>query len=59
MKPVHISTFLRKIATKIENSKNPRIDLVNKDIKLVIASLGLNDDQELSEAIDFFSRCCL
>jgi len=41
MNPHQLSTSLRHIASKIENSKNPQRDLVIADLKKIIA--GIDD----------------
>jgi hypothetical protein len=44
MKPSQISKELRRIATTINNSKKPHLDLVIKDIRKVLASLSESGD---------------
>jgi hypothetical protein len=48
MKPSHIASRLRQIAAAIDNSKNPRRDLVARDLQQVIIAVGsaLSDFEE-------------
>lgn len=39
MKPTQVSKYLRKIAAAIDNSKNPRRELVAEDLKRVITAI--------------------
>jgi hypothetical protein len=40
MKPSQVASKLRQIAAAIDNSKNPRADLVARDLKRIIVSVG-------------------
>jgi len=44
MKPSQVASKLRKIATTIDNSKNPRRDLVAADLKRIIAATEIPRD---------------
>lgn len=59
MKPSQVSTKLRQIAAAIDNSKNPRRDLVALDLKKLVKDIhkkylgGLTEEnQELKDIID-------
>jgi hypothetical protein len=62
MKPFQVSTKLRQIATKIENSKKPRKDLVANDIRQILSNINRqaavpNDlDPKLQKMIDEFDK---
>jgi hypothetical protein len=40
MKPSQLASQLRRIASKIDSSKNPDRDLVARDLNRIIASVG-------------------
>jgi hypothetical protein len=48
MHPSQVSARLRQIAAKIEKSKNPRRDLVAKDIRRILAGLHEQGDPDSS-----------
>jgi len=43
MKPAQVSEYLRKIAAAINNSREPRRDLVIADLKQIVAAINPND----------------
>ena len=45
MRPSQVSSVLRQIATKITNSKNPRRDLVSKDLEFVLSKLAASEPE--------------
>lgn len=49
MKPSEVSTKLRQIATAINNSTNPRSDLVVKDLRRILASIQTSDGHLFDE----------
>ena len=51
MRPSQVSSALRQIATKITNSKNPRRDLVFKDLEFVLSKLATSDSDSDSDSI--------
>ena len=46
MQPSQVSSTLRKIATKIDNSVNPKRELLVKDIKKVITAMEQSTNEE-------------
>lgn len=46
MKPSEVSSILRRIASAIDKSKNPKRELVARDLKRVLAVLDETSDQE-------------
>lgn len=52
MKPSQVSTKLRQIAAAIDNSKNPRRDLVAADLKRVIIAVDDKYPVEDSESFE-------
>jgi hypothetical protein len=58
IEPAEVSHVLNQIATAIDNSRNPRVDLVTEDLKRVIAAVGagladrLNADGVEGEELD-------
>ena len=51
MNPSDLAQNLRRIASAIENSKNPSRELVLKDIKNVVASIHKANDQITDEEV--------
>jgi hypothetical protein len=65
MKPAQIASKLRQIATAIDNSKNPCRDLVEQDLRRVIAAVeeecfmcGGPLDPRNPGKIDICPKCC-
>jgi len=46
MKPSQVAAKLRQIASAIDNSNNPRKDLVAADLKRVIAAVSVTPEQK-------------
>ena len=49
MKPVQVTHELRQIATALENSKNPRKDLVLQDLKriaIMLEEVAISEESE-------------
>lgn len=51
MKPAELATEIRRIASGIENSKNPSRELVAKDIKKLISHLAADPVQDMPVSI--------
>ena len=49
MKPTQVSNFLKKMASNIEVAKNPKKELVIRDLKKILAAI---DDEEGAHSID-------
>ena len=51
MKPSQVSANLRRIATLIDKSKNPKKHLVARDLKRVVIAIQIPDQSELKSTI--------
>jgi hypothetical protein len=57
MKPSHVSNELRRIASKIEKSENPRRDLVLRDIRNILAAVEYVVEKDpLNTPVDVLAR---
>lgn len=51
MKPTQVSIFLQKMASNIESAKNPKKELVIRDLKKILAAIDDEGAHEMGEAV--------
>ena len=56
MKPSQVANSLRHIASKIDNSTNPKRELVARDLKRLVTAMGTLTGQEKAILTQFFMQ---